>query len=105
MLSYSLACLNITVRVDPHQQELGSIMASNRRCVQLTIAGKGKQKVELIDQCCDQYYVDVLSEVPRDKQAALVDSGKQVAEAFARRKREKCCAPDAPVLDKRASRT
>ncbi len=77
---------------------------ANRRYVRLAIAGKGKKKVELIDHCCDQYYVDVLREVPKDKQAALVDSGKQVAEALARRGKEKCCSPDAPVSEKTGSR-
>ncbi len=61
--------------------------------------------MELIDHCCDQYYVDVLRQVPKDKQAALVDSGRQVAEALARKRKEKCCAPDAPVPDKRGSKT
>ncbi len=78
---------------------------ADRRYVRLAITGKEKRKVELIDRCCDQYYVDVLHQVSKDKQAALANSGRQVAEALARKRNEKCCARDAPVLDRRGSKT
>lgn len=74
---------------------------ADRRYVQLGITVKGKQKAEFIDHDCDQFYLKLLSQVSRNRQGALVESVRQLAESFAKEREGERCFLDAAVPDKR----
>jgi DNA-binding MarR family transcriptional regulator len=63
----------------------------NRRSVRLTLTPGGKSKADFIDRSCNQSYQAVLRQVPKNKQAVLVESIELLAGILSGMRNFDCC--------------
>lgn len=62
----------------------------NRRSSQLTLTGKGRETLEIINESCDRYYSGFFDVIPEEKHAALVESIELLSRLFSGYDFQKC---------------
>ena len=62
----------------------------DRRFLNLSLTGKGKEKAEFINSQCNKYYAEVMNDIPEDKQQMIFESITLLGNIMA--KFRNCCS-------------